>query len=181
LELLTHSHPAALPPLNVRWRSFELRPAGSPPLPPDYLAKIEAGRPRLAAVARESYGLTLNPGPFGIHSRPALVAEKFALSAGCGERFHGRLMHAYWAQALDISERAVLGGVADACGLDQAALLAALEDPLFDQQVQEDLDAARRYGLNSVPALVFAERYLVSGAQPVDVLRNVVEQIVRSV
>jgi predicted DsbA family dithiol-disulfide isomerase len=60
-------------------------------------------------------------------------------------------------------------------------LLAALDDPLFDQQVQDDLDTARRYGLNSVPALVFADRYLVSGAQPVDVLRSVVEQIVRSV
>lgn len=181
MELLTQSHSAALPPLNVRWRSFELRPAGSPPLPPDYLAKIEAGRPRLAAVARESYGLTLNPGPFGIRSRPALVAEKFATSAGCGERFHDRLMHAYWAQALDISERAVLVAVADECGLDRASLLAALDDPLFDQQVQDDLDTARRYGLNSVPALVFADRYLVSGAQPVDVLRSVVEQIVRSV
>jgi predicted DsbA family dithiol-disulfide isomerase len=90
-------------------------------------------------------------------------------------------MHAYWAQALDISERAMLVAVADECGLDRASLLAALDDPLFDQQVQDDLDTARRYGLNSVPALVFADRYLVSGAQPVDVLRSVVEQIVRSV
>jgi len=89
-------------------------------------------------------------------------------------------MHAYWAQALDISERAVLAAVAEACGLDRASLLEALDGPFFDQQVQEDLDLAHRYGLNSVPALVFADRYLVSGAQPVDVLRSVVEQIVRS-
>jgi predicted DsbA family dithiol-disulfide isomerase len=43
--------------------------------------------------------------------------------------------------------------------------------------VQQDIDLARQYGLNGVPALVFDNRYLVSGAQPADMLRRVVDQI----
>jgi predicted DsbA family dithiol-disulfide isomerase len=39
------------------------------------------------------------------------------------------------------------------------------------------VELARQYGLNGVPALVFDNRYLVSGAQPFDVLRRVVDQI----
>jgi predicted DsbA family dithiol-disulfide isomerase len=40
-----------------------------------------------------------------------------------------------------------------------------------------DVYQAYRYGLNGVPALVFANKYLVSGAQPYEALAQVVEQI----
>jgi predicted DsbA family dithiol-disulfide isomerase len=33
------------------------------------------------------------------------------------------------------------------------------------------------YGLDGVPALVFADKYLVSGAQPYNVLKQVVEKV----
>jgi predicted DsbA family dithiol-disulfide isomerase len=36
---------------------------------------------------------------------------------------------------------------------------------------------AREYRLDGVPALVFAERYLVVGAQPYDTLKQVVEKV----
>ena len=42
-----------------------------------------------------------------------------------------------------------------------------------------DVDLARSYGLNGVPAMVFNDKYLVSGAQPANVLRQVVERIVQ--
>jgi predicted DsbA family dithiol-disulfide isomerase len=56
--------------------------------------------------------------------------------------------------------------------------LAALDDAYYDQQVQVDIEQARQFGLNSVPALVFDQRYLISGAQPHAVLAQAVEQIV---
>jgi predicted DsbA family dithiol-disulfide isomerase len=40
-----------------------------------------------------------------------------------------------------------------------------------------DIGRARRYGIDAVPALIFNHRYLVSGAQPYEALRDVVVQI----
>ncbi|MEZ4634513.1 MAG: hypothetical protein R2856_05975 [Caldilineaceae bacterium] len=68
--------------------AFELRPKGGPPILPEYRAKIEAGRPQLYATAREQYGVEMNPGPFGLDSRPALIAVKYAEEMGAGNAFH---------------------------------------------------------------------------------------------
>lgn len=146
-------------------------------MPAEYRARIEASRPQLYAVARERYQRELNPGPFGIDSRPALIGEKYAESAGSGVAFHDGVMAAYWSHAHDISDRAVLADVAAVAGMDRDAFLAALDDPTYDRMVQADIDMAREYGLSGVPALIFNDRYLVSGAQPVEVLRQVIARI----
>lgn len=177
-QLLAHGKTHE-PVIEVRWRSFELRPAGAPPMPPEYRARIEASRPQLYAIARERYQRTMNPGPFGINSRTALIGEKVAESMGRGSDYHDAVMRAYWSDARDISDRAVLADCAVAGGLERARFEAALDDPAFDRMVQVDVDLARTYGLNGVPAMIFNDKYLVSGAQPADVLRQVVERIVQ--
>jgi predicted DsbA family dithiol-disulfide isomerase len=164
--------------VDIHWRSFELRPRGGPPIPPEYRQRIEAMRPQLIAVARERYGREINQGPVGIDSRPALIGAKYAESKGLGNAYHEAIMNAYWQQARDIGDREVLGEIAAALGLPRAEYLAALDDAAFDAQVQADIDLAHAYGLNGVPALVFDNRYLVSGAQPADVLRQVIAEIV---
>lgn len=177
MEQLTKDAEEGAPVVRVRWRSFELRPAGAPPMPPEYRERIEASRPQLYTIARDRYQRTMNPGPFGVDSRVALVGEKVAEGMGRGNDFHEAVMRAYWSDALDISDRAVLVDCAVAAGLDGALFAAALDDPAYDRMVQADVDLARSYGLNGVPAMVFNDKYLVSGAQPADVLRQVVERI----
>jgi predicted DsbA family dithiol-disulfide isomerase len=161
----------------VVWHSYELRPKGSPPIPPEYLARIKAGRPRLYQIARDNYGLELNPGPHGIASRDALIGAKFAEAQSQGPQYHAATLRAYWQRANDIGDRAILGMIAQSIGLDQAAFFAALDDPHYDQQVEADVEQAYQYGLNGVPALIFNHKYLVSGAQPYEVLVRVVEKV----
>ncbi len=177
MEQLTAAAENGTPPVSIAWHSFELRPKHGPPISPEYRARIEASRPQLFAIARERYNLEMNPGPFGIDSRPALIGEKYAEEQGCGAAFHDAVMVAYWRDGLDISDRTVLADVATQAGLDRGDFLAALDDPTYDRQVQADVDTAQTYGLNGVPALVFDDKYLVSGAQPADVLIRVVNQI----
>src|SRR5260370_937437 len=98
--------------LVVHWRSFELRPAGSPPISPEYRARIEASSPVLQKRAREQYGLDINRGPFGIDSRPALIVQKYAESQGKGAVFHQAIMQAYWQQARSIGDKALLKEIA---------------------------------------------------------------------
>ena len=146
-------------------------------MPPEYLARIKAGRPRLIQIARDNYGLELNPGPHGISSRDALIGAKFAEAQGKGPEYHAATLRAYWQRANDIGERVILGMIAQSIGLDEAAFRAALDDPQYDQQVSADVEQAYHYGLNGVPALIFNHKYLISGAQPYEMLVRAVEKI----
>ncbi len=163
--------------VNIHWRSFELRPAGSPPISPQKLAQIEQSRPRFEQMAREQYGLEVHSGPFGIDSRPALIADKYAESQDKGEAFHKAAMNAYWQEARSIDDLNVLKEIADNVGLNVEQFETALQDPHFDAEVSADVELAHEYGLNGVPALIFENKYLVSGAQPYDMLKRVVEKV----
>jgi len=146
-------------------------------MPPEYRARIEASRPLLQRRAREQYGLEINVGPSGIDSRPALVAEKYAISEEKGETFHEAVMQAYWQQARAIDDKDVLKEIATSVGLNTNDFSAVLEDPTFDAEVSADIALAEEYGLTGVPALVFNNTYLVMGAQPYDMLKKVVEKV----
>jgi predicted DsbA family dithiol-disulfide isomerase len=172
LEALSETHD-----IDLHWRSFELRPRGAPPISPEYRARIEEGRPRLNAIAREKFGVEMNPGRFGVDSRPALVGAKVAEAQGCGAEFNERVLRAYWQEALDIGDRDILVQLAREVGLESADFEAGLGDPLFEREVDADVEMARNFGLNGVPAIVFDNKYLVSGAQPPEVLRQVADQV----
>jgi predicted DsbA family dithiol-disulfide isomerase len=172
LEELKASHG-----VSVQWHSYELRPKGSPPMPAEYRARIEAGRPRLEAIAWEHYGLEINSGPSGISSRAALIGAKYAEAQGMGETYHPMVLRGYWQQALDISDLNVLGDLAVEAGLEREAFLAALNEPDYEEAVDRDILQAYQIGLSGVPALIFESKYYVAGAQPYDVLVNVVEKI----
>lgn len=163
--------------MTVGWHSFELRPKGSPPIPAAYRAHIEATRPQFEAMAQQQYGITIKSGPFGIDSRPALIGAKYAEAQRKGDAYHEAVFRAYWEQARDISELTVLQMTAEAVGLDGDSFIAALTNPSYEQAVNRDIMQANQYGLSGVPALVFANKYLVSGAQPYEVLVEVVEKI----
>lgn len=119
----------------------------------------------------------MNAGPFDIDSRPALIAEKFAAAQGEGEAFHKAVMQAYWQQARAIDDESVLKEIAASVDLNTDDFASLLASPDFDAQVSADIELAREYGLDGVPALVFADKYLVMGAQPYDVLKQVVEKV----
>jgi predicted DsbA family dithiol-disulfide isomerase len=172
LEKLKQAHD-----IEVIWHSYELRPVGSPPIPPEYLARIKATEPRLVKMAREQYGLDLNRGPMGIHSRAALIGAKYAEAQGKGPHYHDAVFRAYWQRANNIGDEDVLAEIAHSVGLEREPFLAALGDESYEAQVEADVEQADHYGLNGVPALIFGNRYLVSGAQPYEVLRQVVEKV----
>ena len=160
----------------ITWHAFELRPKGSPPMPLEYRARITAAQPRLEAMARQQYGLSINRGPFGIDSRPALIGEKYADAHGLGAAYHDAVAAAYWQHAKSIDDPQLLADIAASIGLEHDAFLAALDDPAYEREVDDDIAFAHSNGMTGVPALVFAEKYLVMGAQPYPVLEQVVRQ-----
>lgn len=130
----------------------------------------------MEAIARQHYGLTIDSGPFGVSSRPALIGSKFAESQGLGDAYHTAVFRAYWQQAMSIEEVTLLG-IAESVGLDRGRFAAALTDPAYENALLADVSEATEIGLQGVPALIFAGRFLVSGAQSYDKLASIANQI----
>ncbi len=127
--------------------------------------------------ALQEYGLELHVGPFGINSRPALILEKYAEGQGKGAEFHAAMMKAYWQEARSIDNPAVLKEIAQQVGLDTENFEAILANPAYDEEVSADVALAHEYGMTGVPALVFANKYLVMGAQPYEMLKRVMDKV----
>jgi predicted DsbA family dithiol-disulfide isomerase len=172
LEKLEESHD-----VTVSWKAYELRPQGSPPMPEEYRARIEASQPRLQLMARTQYGVELNSGEFGIDSRAAHIGMKYAEAQGKGQEYHKRVFEAYWLEAQNIADLTILAGLAESVGLERQAFLAALKDLQFDSQVEADVQQAYEYQLRGVPALIFENKYYIAGAQPYAELVRLVEQL----
>lgn len=136
-------------------------------------------RPQFRKTAKERYDVDINSGPFGIDSRPSLIGEKYAEAQGeaIGKAYHDGVAHAYWIDAKDISDLDVLKTIAETSGMDGDAFIQALTDPQYEQEVDNDVNLAHQYGLSGVPALIFGNKYLVSGAQPLETLQQVVEKV----
>jgi predicted DsbA family dithiol-disulfide isomerase len=172
LKKLQNSHG-----VTVAWKSYELRPKGSPPMPEAYKERIRAAYPQMVAMAQSQYGVTINSGQMGIDSRIAHIASKVADASGKGDDFHAKVFSAYWEQARDISDLNVLAEIAVDCGLDREHFLHELEQPHYEEQVTTDIETAYEYQLSGVPALIIQQKYYIPGAQPYDELVRIMEQL----
>lgn len=172
LEKLKESHD-----VTITWKSYELRPKGSPPMPAEYIARIKAAQPQLHAIANEHYDIQINQGKWGIDSRPALIGMKFAEKHNKGDAYHKAVFDAYFTEAKNIEEPDVLGDIAVSIGLDRDEFLAALDDKELDIQVTADVMLAYQYDIRGVPALIFENKFYIPGAQPYPELVRVVEQM----
>lgn len=177
LDSLAETHAVA-----ITWKAYELRPEEAPaPSPAEqerFRAYLRDGWPRVAAIAQERFGLSLSEPPFrpGLRTRLAHTATKAAEALGQGDAFHRAVFRAYWFEGRDIGAADVLTEIAAQVGLEPAGFQAALADDQYRYAVVADAQWAYEADLGGVPAFVFGERYLVSGAQPVEFLRQVADR-----
>jgi predicted DsbA family dithiol-disulfide isomerase len=161
----------------IRLRAFLLRPPGTPPMSPERRAMIEVERKHVQQLARTQYGLELNPAPIAVNTLTAHIAVKYAESHSKGNSFHSAVMKAFWQEARSIDDKEVLKSIAAQIGLNGENLTAAWKDPTFASAVRTDINLAAAHGLHSVPTLFFDDKYLVTGAQPYQELKRVVDKL----
>ena len=87
------------------------------------------------------------------------------------------LFTAHFTHGRNISANEVLADIAAEVGLDRAEAVAVLEDQRFAQDVRELEQHWQRQGIQSVPAIIFDEQHLVSGAQGVDNFTSILKQL----
>ena len=87
------------------------------------------------------------------------------------------LFTAHFTDNRNLSNIAVLADIAAEIGLNREEALAVLEGQRFANDVRELEQHWQRQGIQSVPAIIFNEQHLVSGAQGVDNYVNILEQL----
>ena len=166
----------------VEWKAFELRPGGKFPGTPEqeaaYRRMIAEKHEPMWAHARENFGLEMREGPWGVNSRPALEGARFAREHGLERAYNKACFAAHWQAARRLDDMDVLVDIAESAGLDGAAFRAAVESGAYRVEVERDLQEAYQSGISSIPAFVFGDHYLVSGAQPASVLSQVVDRCI---
>lgn len=87
------------------------------------------------------------------------------------------LFTAHFTNVRDLSDVSVLADVAAEIGLDRDEALAVLEDQRFAAAVRTDQSSWTQQGITGVPAMVFNNKYLVTGAQGVDNYTSILAQL----
>ena len=72
----------------------------------------------------------------------------------------------------------VLQGLAEQAGMDPAAALVAVKERQYAQVVEDQVQFARSVGISGIPAYII-DRYLVVGAQPYELFKEVAERVLQ--
>jgi predicted DsbA family dithiol-disulfide isomerase len=163
------------PDLELRWKSFLLRPA---PEPGRDLEKFRRYTELWQRAAAEEPTLEFRTwasaeGPPSHSVPPHLVAKAAAtLGPDAFELVHHALLHAYFVQSRDISSAKTLSALWREVGLPEAELAGAMSPELL-QQIGREHNEAVELGVGGVPAVrMVGNDVAISGAQPLEIYRR---------
>ena len=109
------------------------------------------------------------------NSRLAQELGKWADTQPGGEAIHDKLYQAYFVESRNIGDVDLLVEIAASVGLSADEARKVLEERRFSDAVDADWQKSHRYGVTGVPTFV-ADKYGVVGAQPYEVLEQLVEK-----
>jgi predicted DsbA family dithiol-disulfide isomerase len=173
--------------VEVVWRSFQLDPSipegetheTLPGLAAKYGRPVEEMRGMMRHVEQTAAGEGLHYDlASGISGNTLLAHELIHLAAerGLQGAVKERLLHAHFEEGRSVFDADSLAALAVEVGLDEAEVRAALSGHQYRPAVLDDIRTARELGATGVPFFVVDRRYGAAGAQPVDLLLQVLEQ-----
>lgn len=181
---------AAMPPVEteIHWHAFQLNPdlpaqgrdrreyldakfGGAEAAERIYARVREAGRS--VGIDFQFEKIIRSPNTFNSHRLIQLAATQHKADAMVEALFRG-----YFLEGRDIGDDATLAGLAHSAGLE-GDIGTWLTGESERSEVLNDLRAGREFGISGVPFFIFASRYSVSGAQPVEVFRQAMDTVRR--
>ena len=134
--------------------------------------------PKMQAQMRarmQAEGLEYGERKMTFNSRLAQELAKWAETQPGGEAIHDALFRAYFVDAKNIGDPAILLEIVKGIGLDEGEARTVLENRTYKAAVDADWEKSRQYGVTGVPTFVVGNQGVV-GAQPYETL----EELVRS-
>ena len=166
--------------MDVEWRPFYLRP-DTPPEGmelPDYIkrARANGSEERLASIA-DLYGMKFVSTERIYNTRLAHEATEYAREQNKGSEFHKVVFRKVYAEGQDPSQWDVLRSAAQEVGLNADEMQREVESEKYKANVEEQVQWAYQIGVTGVPTYVINDRYAVVGAQPYEVFKNALDEI----
>ncbi|MFM8466533.1 MAG: DsbA family oxidoreductase [Oxalobacteraceae bacterium] len=97
--------------------------------------------------------------------------------AGGQHRLKRALLEAYFTRGENPADHAVLLEVVERAGLDRARAAQLLSGDEFAGEVRQREQRYLSQGINSVPAVILNDRYLVQGGQPVEMFEQALREL----
>jgi predicted DsbA family dithiol-disulfide isomerase len=173
--------------VDVHWHAFELDPSAPTSAPGSYEERLAAKYGRsLADAAEMTASMTATAAADGLDFRfdtakPGNTFDAHRLLHLAGERgvqdaVKERLFRATFSEGEAISDPATLVRLGVEAGLDADEARQVLADGTYGDEVRADEAQAAQLRISGVPFFVVDQRYGVSGAQPAEVLRQVLDR-----
>lgn len=174
--------------VDIVWRSFQLDP-DAPTEPQgsvvDYLVEKKGATPE--QIEQFNDGLAQRAAAVGLEFnwRESMMANTmtahrlghFARSLGKGVEWDELVKLGYFTEGKNVADHDQLRAFAAEVGLPDEETERILHDPsAYADEVAQDIDLARQIGVQGVPFFVFDGKLAVSGAQPVEVFSQALEQ-----
>jgi predicted DsbA family dithiol-disulfide isomerase len=87
------------------------------------------------------------------------------------------LLHAYHGEGKSTSSHDVLVEAAESVGLDGVEARSILQGGDYADEVRAEEEKYQAMGIHSVPSIILNNRYLMTGAQPVEAFEKAIQQI----
>ncbi|TYP77212.1 DsbA family oxidoreductase [Aquimarina intermedia] len=112
-----------------------------------------------------------------VNTRDAHVLLDFAKEKGKQTELKMRLVTAFFSERKDVSDREILMQEVKAIGLNPTEALAKLDNDDARYEVQAKESYWQNLGVSSVPTMVFNGKSAVTGAQTVDVYKQILTEL----
>lgn len=107
----------------------------------------------------------------------AHILLEYAKAFGKQTELKMRLTTAFFSERKDVSDRAILKQALLDVGLNAEEALANLDNDQSRYEIRSKEDYWKNLGVNSVPTIVFNRKSAVTGAQPVDVFKRILSEV----
>ncbi len=174
--------------VEITWRSFQLDP-DMQYVPGqsvhEYLGRRKGGttadgkrmNDSMAGIAQE-VGLKFNFDEAIINN--TLDAHRvlhLAKTKGLQNEMKERLFAAYYTEGRNIGDASTLIELGEEIGLTGEEVRNTLQTDAYRQEVMLDQYEAQQVGVRGVPYYVFNDKYALSGAQPADIFKQVLDKV----
>ena len=156
-----------MPPRGLEWQGFIVQKfGGAGQRDAAFAHVVESGR--LEGIVFDFDKMPVAPNTVNAH-RVVLMAQ----ARGVGQAVAEALFKAYFTDAQDITDPAILEQIGAAHGLEDVR--AMLETNLYVTDVHDAQLEASQLGVTGVPFIVFDQAYALSGAQPLEVFERAIK------
>lgn len=122
-------------------------------------------------------GITIGAVPRKYNTHMSLLLSEYAKEQQRILDYNQAVFKAFWTDGHDISDQEVLREILAEMGLDFSAALPGLQSGEYERRFGEQKALASQLGIRAVPAFIIDNRYLISGAQPPEAFRQVLEEL----